>query len=199
MLVRHGESEWNAAGRMQGQGDPPLSDLGREQCRALRDALAGMRIDHAIASDLVRARETAALAGFDLVPTDPRWREIDVGAWTARHTGEIPREQLDAWKRGMHVPAGGESWPELVTRVGEAVDEMRAAGGTWLVITHGGCVRAAIAHVTGASPTAMRSPDNASLTLIALGTWPCLLAFNRSAGADGASPVAPGGRHDAAG
>ncbi len=180
LLVRHGESEWNAARRLQGHGDPPLSERGRGQARALREPLAGLGAARAVASDLVRARETAALAGFDLLPTDPRWREIDVGEWTGRAMADVAPGELDGWSRGRHVPAGGESWADLVARVGGAVEELRAAGGAWLVFTHGGCVRAAIAHVTGASPTAMRSPDNASLTLIELGDRPRLLAFNRA-------------------
>ena len=146
----------------------------------MREPLAALGVDHAIASDLVRARETAALAGFDLLPTDPRWREIDVGEWTGRAMADVAQDELDAWSRGRHVPAGAESWADLVVRVGKAVEELRVAGGAWLVVTHGGCVRAAIAHVTGAAPTSMRSPDNASLTLIELGARPRLLAFNRA-------------------
>ena len=193
MLVRHGESEWNATHRLQGQADPPLSDRGREQARALRDVLRDFAIEHAVASDLVRARETAALAGFDLLPTDPRWREIDIGAWTAKHSAEIPADRLAARLLGEHVPDGAESWPVFQARVGQAVDELRAAGGTWLVVTHGGCVRAATAHVTGAPAVTLAGPANTSITLLELAPQPRLLAYNRSDDAGLPEPSEPGG------
>ena len=69
-LVRHGESAWNAEGRLQGQAQAPLSDRGRDQARALR-----LPQLPAVSSDLERAVETAALAGFPDAPTDARWRE----------------------------------------------------------------------------------------------------------------------------
>ncbi len=193
ILVRHGESAWNAEGRLQGQADPPLSDLGRDQARALRGVLPGLGIERAVASDLVRARETAALAGFDLLPTDARWREIDIGAWTARFASEVPASRLSAWRRGEHAPDGGETWPQFQARVAGAVDELREAGGRWLVVTHGGCVRAATAHVTGAPAITLAGPANASVTLLELAPQPRLLAYNRAQ--DGGVPVPsdPGG------
>jgi len=60
-LIRHGETEWNAAGRIQGQADVPLSDNGRRQALLLRERLAGAGFDHLYASDLVRSEETARL------------------------------------------------------------------------------------------------------------------------------------------
>jgi glucosyl-3-phosphoglycerate phosphatase len=193
VLVRHGESEWNAEGRMQGHADPPLSERGRAQSRALREVLDGIGIDHAVASDLIRARETAALAGYDLLPTDARWREIDIGVWTARYAAEVPEAQLAAWRRGEHDPAGAETWPAFQARVGGAVDELRAHGGPWLIVTHGGCVRAATAHVTGAPATALAGPANASVTLLELAPQPRLLAYNRADDAGVPVPTEPGG------
>ena len=193
ILVRHGESSWNAEGRIQGHADPPLSERGRAQSRALRDVLPALGIEHAVASDLIRARETAALAGYDLLPTDPRWREIDLGAWTARFTAEIPEGQLAAWRRGEHAPDGAETWAAFQARVGGAVDELRAHGGRWLIVTHGGCVRAATAHVTGAPVTALAGPANGSVTLLELSPVPRLVAYNRVDEAGVPAGSAPGG------
>src|SRR5207248_2072590 len=84
LLVRHGETDWNAAGRLQGHTDRPLNDYGRQQARELGDRLAGDRIAAVYASDLVRARETAEILGERLglvVVLDPDLREKNWGTW----------------------------------------------------------------------------------------------------------------------
>src|ERR671929_2443690 len=83
ILVRHGESTWNAEERLQGQLDPPLSERGREQSRALAAAvdLTGFPPERIVCSDLTRARETAELLGVAPGRYDERWREIDIGEW----------------------------------------------------------------------------------------------------------------------
>src|SRR5919206_3871545 len=83
LIVRHGESTWNAEERLQGQLDPPLSERGREQARALGAAvdLTGFPPERIVCSDLTRARETAELLGVAPGRYDERWREIDIGEW----------------------------------------------------------------------------------------------------------------------
>src|SRR5919109_2161839 len=81
ILVRHGESTWNAEERLQGQLDPPLSERGREQSRALAQMVDGLPDERVVCSDLGRARETAELMGLRPGRYDDRWREIDVGSW----------------------------------------------------------------------------------------------------------------------
>ena len=137
ILVRHGQSTYNAQLRLQGQADPPLSETGREEARALADALP--RFAQVVTSDLARASETAY-----------------------------------SWRGGSVAPAGGESWPAFQRRVGGAVDELVRAGGTWLVVCHGGVVRAALSHVTGADPQKIAGPANTSVTVIRAGTPPRL-------------------------
>lgn len=152
LLVRHGESEWNADGRVQGQGDPPLSAAGRDQARRAAKALQG--IDRSVvSSDLRRAKETAeilaeALGGGPVV-TEPSLREIDVGRWTGLTHPEIealdPREYAD-WRAGrLKVVPDGEARAAFLERIlrgiGRAADDRVA-----LVVAHGGVLRAIERH-----------------------------------------------------
>jgi glucosyl-3-phosphoglycerate phosphatase len=184
VLVRHGESAWNAINRLQGQADAPLSDLGREQARALRHTLAALPDLGTATSDLSRARDTAILAGYDGAEEDVRWRERSLGVWEGHLEAEVPADELTAFREGEHVPEGGESWAELQARVGAAVENL-ATRGSWLVFTHGGCVRAAVAHLTGADHRTIVGPANTSITVLELGRRRRVLAFNWSPTSDG--------------
>ena len=177
LLVRHGQSTYNAQARLQGQADPPLSEAGRREAELLAPALARFPEDRVVTSDLLRARETAALLGYPDARPDARWREIDVGAWAGRPLSDFPHESETAW-RGGHLHAGdGESWGDLQARVGGALDELVAAGDSWLVVCHGGVVRAALSHVTGADPRRVSGPANASVTIFRAGAEPRLEAY----------------------
>src|SRR5215471_17237116 len=84
LLVRHGETDWNAVGRLQGHTDRPLNDFGRRQARQLAEELEDETLAAIYASDLARARETAEIAGERLglpVVLDPDLREKDWGTW----------------------------------------------------------------------------------------------------------------------
>ena len=98
VLVRHGQSTYNASGHLQGQTDTALSDAGRAEATALRPFLAPF--EQVVTSDLVRASETAALLGYPDATRDPRWREIDLGGWAGRPIAEFPDEQQGAWRGG---------------------------------------------------------------------------------------------------
>jgi glucosyl-3-phosphoglycerate phosphatase len=182
ILVRHGESTWNAEHRLQGQLDPPLSETGRAQSAELRPLVERLAVapDRVIVSDLSRARETADLLGLEPAVVDPRWREIDVGEWGGKTAAEVDAEsgELTNWRGGPRTAPGGETWDEFTARVSDAVDELVGAGGPWLVVCHGGCIRVATARLTAAHPLALGSPPNASLTTFALGgDRPRLLSY----------------------
>jgi broad specificity phosphatase PhoE len=179
ILVRHGESTWNAEQRLQGQLDPPLSDRGREQALALAAMLDGVPPDRAVSSDLSRARQTAELLGLRDPRLDPRWREIDVGEWAGRTAAEIDAlgGELTNWRGGSRTARDGETWADFAVRVTGALEELIAAGGPWLVVCHGGCIRVSVAHVTGADPLRLGSPPNASATVFELGSRPRLLVY----------------------
>jgi broad specificity phosphatase PhoE len=168
VLVRHGESSWNAERRLQGQAEAPLSELGRDQARALARPLAALGTFGAVASDLSRARDTAALAGHPGPELDARWRERGLGEWTGLLEDELPDGCLRAFREDDEVPPSGEAWAAFEARVGAAIEDLDARGGCWLVFTHGGCVRAAVAHLTGAEPQAVAGPGNATLTTFEL-------------------------------
>ncbi len=161
VLVRHGQSTYNAQARLQGQADPPLSDAGRAEAEALRPFLP--RFEQVVTSDLQRASETAALLGYPDARRDARWREIDLGGWAERPIADFPDEQQGAWRGGPLHADDGESWAQLVARVGSALDELT---GEWLVVCHGGVIRAALSHVTGAEPRTLIGPVNASVTVL---------------------------------
>jgi broad specificity phosphatase PhoE len=155
VLIRHGESTWNAAGRWQGQGDPPLSRRGREQVVRLAAELADEGIERIVASDLARASETAAILGdaLGLAPErDERLRELDVGCWTGLTRGEIEgrdRARLEHFERGgLEARAGGgECRREIADRVRSSVGEIAEghSGRCVAIVAHLGVMRALLA------------------------------------------------------
>jgi glucosyl-3-phosphoglycerate phosphatase len=177
LLVRHGQSTHNAQARLQGQADPPLSDAGRAEAELLKAALPAFSADRVVTSDLQRAAQTAALLGYPGARRDPRFREIDVGAWEGRPLSEFPAGPETAWRGGALKAPDGESWEDLVARVGDALDELIAAGGPWLVVCHGGVIRAALSHVTGAEARSVAGPANASVTIVRANGRPQLEAY----------------------
>ncbi len=156
-FIRHGETDWNAEARLQGQRDVPLNDFGRVQAEEAGARLRGLvpryeDLDY-IASPLSRTRETMERmrAAIDLHPTayrtDDRLRELTFGEWEGRTWREIralapeaagAREQ-DKWG---FVPPGGESYAMLAERVAPFLRELRRDA---VVVSHGGVARAFLA------------------------------------------------------
>jgi broad specificity phosphatase PhoE len=154
-LVRHAQSVSNASGVWQGQGDSPLSDLGRSQVEALSDVLAGAPYDLAVSSDLMRAADTSGALGAD-VELDRSWREIHVGHWEGLTMDEVVErfpEQIAALReRRTFAIGGGESWPEVFTRADAALRAIRERlphGGRAIVFTHGGIIAAILSGLLG--------------------------------------------------
>jgi broad specificity phosphatase PhoE len=149
-LARHGQSDWNAAGRWQGHADRPLTALGLRQAADLAEELAGVPLDAVYSSDLRRARETAeAVAGPRglQVSAVADLREVDVGSWSGLTRAEamerFPRE-FRRWAEGEHGWEDGESYERMAERVVIAVRRIAAmhAGESVLVVAHGGPIRA---------------------------------------------------------
>lgn len=166
VLVRHGQSAYNLENRLQGQADPPLTERGREEARALAGYLRGFDPEYVVCSDLQRARETAALIGYPEARPDAVFREIDVGEWQGRPLSDFPDGSQPSWRGGPLVPPGGETFQQLMERVGAAIDRLAERGGQWLVVCHGGVVRAALSHLTAADPQSIAGPENGSVTVL---------------------------------
>lgn len=152
VLVRHGESVWNAAGRIQGQRCAGLSPTGRAQAAQVASALAA-RYPAAtlVTSDLRRAEETAAPLAAALgraARTDARLRERHFGAWEGRLRDEVRDEDPHRWERwwtGDDVVAevGGETASDLIDRVLDVFGDLLAStpdDGATIAVTHGGTI-----------------------------------------------------------
>jgi 2,3-bisphosphoglycerate-dependent phosphoglycerate mutase len=136
LLVRHGETDWNADGRLQGHTDRPLSEFGRRQARRLAEELADEEIAAIYSSDLARARETAEIVGERLglpVALDPELREKDWGTWEGLTAVERDRVEF--------VGESTEAHAERMLRALRRISGRHPDGGRVLVVTHGGSMR----------------------------------------------------------
>ena len=152
LLVRHGESTWNAAARWQGRADPPLTATGQRQAAEAAEAV-GM-VDAIVASPLQRAHHTAVilgeLIGIGPVVLEDRLVERDAGEWTGLTMAEID-ERYPGDRQAFRTPPGFESDEDLVARVVPALQELGAAfdGGSILAVTHGGVILGLTRHLAG--------------------------------------------------
>ena len=162
VLVRHGPTEWNTIGRVQGREDVPLSDAGRAEVRNWR--LPTEFADyHWVTSPLVRAVETARLLGAVDPPSDHRLAEMDWGAWGGMELHALRAELGDlmkAWEaRGLDFQApGGESPRDVQARLLPWLADIGLGYSTSLAITHKGVIRAVYALASGWDMAA-KSPD----------------------------------------
>jgi len=151
--VRHGETTFNAGGRIQGQFNSELSAVGRQQCAAVARALGELPIEAVYSSPLARSLETAQVLADVLhveVKTDPRLMEINAGIFQGLQWDEIAAKYpSDAvrWKSqdpDFRIP-GGESRRDVMHRAGEALGAIREASFRHVaIISHGGFLSAAI-------------------------------------------------------
>ncbi len=140
-LVRHGETEWSAAGRHTGRTDVPLTPRGEQLALRLRDALAGRDFAVVLSSPLRRASDTARLAGFEgIAGVDPNLREWDYGVWEGRTTAEIRDEHPD-WSIWTSDIPEGETLDEVGGRADAVIERVVSAGGDALLFAHGHLLR----------------------------------------------------------
>lgn len=150
LLVRHGETDDNAAGRFQGRIDTRLNERGRAQSRALAASMRDEGLRALYTSPLERARETAQLVGdaLGLRPIlDDRLVEADAGAWSGRLCEDVIASAPGDFERWRAVDPtfrfpGGESVAEQAARIAAALADIAAGPLPALVVTHGGTIRA---------------------------------------------------------
>ncbi|MDP3411389.1 histidine phosphatase family protein [Bosea sp. (in: a-proteobacteria)] len=164
ILIRHGETDWNREGRLQGGQDIPLNELGRTQAAEaagrLRTLAPGFATLEYIGSPMQRARETMDIlrATLSLEPgayrLDDRLKELTFGCWegfTWRDIRKAEREQAQLRERDKwsFVPPGGESYAMLAQRIRPVLEELTRET---VIVSHGGVARAVLALVGAVSP-----------------------------------------------
>jgi len=157
VVVRHGETQWNLAARIQGHQDSPLTATGEAQARAIAARLAAEKFDRLVASDLGRAWRTAeaiAARTGNRIEADARFRERNYGVAEGLTYAEIETRYPEVFARVRDadpdfVVPGGESRRQLFERVREAFEALagEAPGANLAVICHGGVLAALYRHV----------------------------------------------------
>lgn len=167
-LVRHGETEWSAAGRHTGRTDLPLTPAGEDAARQLGIRLAGTEFGRVLTSPLVRARETCRLAGLaDRAEVLPDLREWDYGDYEGLTTAQI-REERSGWSLWADGCPDGESAAEVGVRADKVISDVRAGRGPVVAFSHGHLLRVLAARWIGLAPEtgALLSLDTASVSVL---------------------------------
>jgi broad specificity phosphatase PhoE len=161
-LARHGETDWNLQQRWQGHTDIALNQTGQAQARVLAEALSSVPLGGIVSSDLVRAHETARIAGeclgLPVAYMDPDLRERSFGVFEGLTREQCVASQPDAWRawvESQKTPLGGEERTAVAARMVRALERAAAtiAGDApILVVTHGGALRAAVNTVAAMPP-----------------------------------------------
>jgi broad specificity phosphatase PhoE len=141
-LARHGETQWSLSGRHTGVTDVPLTPNGTQQARALGTLIGDHPFSRVLSSPLLRALETARLAGFaDRVEVSDLLREYDYGAYEGRTTADIQIER-PGWDLFRDGCPGGESPDEVATRMGRFLAQLGRVESDVLLFGHGHSLRA---------------------------------------------------------
>jgi broad specificity phosphatase PhoE len=159
LLIRHGESIWNAEGRIQGQADPPLSEVGRRQADALGRRLSHLALTSIYTSPAQRARETgtAIAAPHALIPEiKPALLELHLGSWQGRRLSDLSDEEAAccrAWEQDptSASPPGGENIDGALDRISPTLDHILEShtDGTLAIVTHSIIGRVALSYLLG--------------------------------------------------
>lgn len=155
-LFRHGQTDWNAERRIQGQSDSRLTELGIEQAKALRTRIQHLQFDQVFCSSSLRTRQTAEHAFAERPYTInymDSFREIDLGPWEGKLYAEIEAEQPDSFRHFWEEPhlfqvAGAETFAQLQQRALDALHKIRLEldEGHVAIVSHGALIKALLCH-----------------------------------------------------
>ena len=186
VLVRHGETLDNRAGRLLGRSDPPLTSLGRVQARAVAAVLEPERPVAVYTSPLGRAVQTATMIGAACgaeVVVDPRLIEIDYGAWENRPLQEVPRDAAAVASDPSATFPEGESLVDVGQRVVPLFEELLGRDELVVAVTHVTPVKAAVAWALGVGDEIAWRMHLSLASITRLGQRrgrPYLLSFNET-------------------
>ena len=153
-LARHGETDWSRSGQHTSRTDLPLTEIGRTQAMALGARLRDRPFALVLTSPLMRAADTARIAGFgDVLAVDDDLREWDYGEFEGRKTDEI-RVQFPGWSIWRGPWPGGETIDQVAARADRVVARVRAIDGDVLAFSHGHLLRVLAARWLGHEPEA---------------------------------------------
>ncbi|MCU0511734.1 MAG: histidine phosphatase family protein [Anaerolineae bacterium] len=174
-IIRHGETDYNAAGRWQGILQTSLNETGRRQAQALAQHLRTQPLDAIYSSDLIRAYDTAQYLaqGRPLsVISDQRLREINAGVFQGLNREEIQRTyplEYSQWQKDNHfIVPQGESRAQMQARMVAAWQEIvtRTPGHSAAMVSHGGSIRYLLLHLFPDELSAGRGIENTSITTL---------------------------------
>jgi alpha-ribazole phosphatase/probable phosphoglycerate mutase len=158
-LIRHGQTDWNTEGRIQGSIDQPLNECGIDQAKELAAKLDGNEFAAVYSSPAIRAFQTAAILmeGKDIqIHCDERLKEINLGIWEGLTWQEVEEEYPELLRKREAdperiAPPGSENYSELAERMVEAVNDIAAAhpDERVLVVSHGMTIASLICKVHG--------------------------------------------------
>ena len=181
-LLRHGQTDFNAQGRLQGRVDNPLNDIGIQQAKRAAEAIGP--VDEIISSPLQRAIQTAEAFNME-IQTDENWIELDYGDWDGAHLNTISKETWIEWKSNPSFkPPNGESLKTLGHRVRLFLENVQKnSKHHLLIVTHVSPIKAAVAWTLGVNDSLgwRTRLDTASFTQIQIDSdTPVLLKFNQT-------------------
>lgn len=159
LLTRHGQTDWNIAGRYQGHSDVPLNQIGQSQATQIAKRLSKETIHAIYTSDLSRAANTAqAIADFHQleIKKNSRWRELAFGDWEGMTHQEMSAHSpklFEAWmKDSLNISTpNGETLAQLAKRVNSASDDLKSQhkDQTVLVVSHSGALQSLLSAILG--------------------------------------------------
>lgn len=172
-IVRHGQSESNAAHIMQGSKiDKPLTEKGIQQARVTKEKLTGIQFDRVYSSPLIRAAQTAEIITGPNVTTifDPRLKEFDYGKWDGQKIEKLVDKYPEYFRNGANFKnawqtSGGESYDQAFDRLTSFTDDLPHNVNNILIVSHGMTIKLWIALILGIRfPERIAEPRNSGIT-----------------------------------